>query len=179
MDNKKIEALISGDEKVFEELFIAYFSKVRVFINGIIKSEDDAEELAQDIFVKIWTTKENIDSNKSISSFIYVMARNAAFNYLKHKVVERNYMESFDTTDYIVTPEENFFATEKALLLEMHINKMPIQRKKIYKLSREEDMNNGEIAEMLGVSKKTVENQLSLALKDLRNAVNLFNTFFL
>ena len=61
----------------------------------------------------------------------------------------------------------------------MHINKMPVQRKKRDKLSREEDMNNGEIAEILGVSKKTVENQLSLALKDLRNAVNLFNTFFL
>ena len=59
MENNKIEALKSGDEKVFEELFIAYFSKVRAFINGIIKSEDDAEELAQDIFVKIWTDKEN------------------------------------------------------------------------------------------------------------------------
>ena len=179
MDNNKIEALKSGDEKVFEELFIAYFSKVRAFINGIIKSEDDAQELAQDIFVKIWTDKENLDSRKSISSLIYVMARNAAFNYLKHKVVERNYIESLDSSEYVDTPEDNFFATEKALLLDLYINRMPIQRKKIYKLSKEEDLKNSEIAEKLGISKKTVENQLSLALKDLRNAVNLFNTFFL
>lgn len=166
--------LQKGEHKAFEQVFIAYFNKVKYFIERIIRSENDAEELAQDIFIKLWINRESIDANKSISSYLFTLARNAAFNYLKHQQVEEAYVhDQFIRIEEVSDTEEILYAKEIALLIEMTVNKMPEQRKRIYRLSRDSGLTNTEIAGKLNISKKTVENQLSLALKELRKAVIL------
>ena len=177
MKKENIEALRRGNHKAFEDIFIAYFHKVKFFICGIIKSEADAEELAQDIFFKLWTSRSAIDPEKPFSAYIYTMARNAAFNYLKHKSVEQAYLIDLPSLDMAAPPDEILFAREISLLIELAVNKMPIQRKRIYLLSREKGISNADIALKLGISKKTVENQLSLALKELRKVIALFFLF--
>lgn len=178
MERAKVEALCRGNHKAFEEIFIAYFHKVRLFICGIIKSEADAEELAQEVFVKLWTNRDTINTEKPLGAYIYTMARNAAFNYLKHKSVEREYLIDYPFFDDVATPENVLFAREIGLLIEMTVKEMPIQRKRIYLLSREKGVSNADIAIKLGISKKTVENQLSLALQELRKVISLFFLFF-
>jgi RNA polymerase sigma-70 factor, ECF subfamily len=179
MEQKILEALRNGGHNAFEEVFTAYYNKVRYFITGLLKSEADAEELAQDIFVKLWINRGSIDPQKSFNAYIYTVARNAAFNFLKHKHVETSYLENYTELNEVAGSDELIFAKEIGLLIELTVAKMPVQRKTIYQLSRNQGLSNDEIASQLGIARKTVENQLSLALKELRRIVQLFLVFFM
>jgi len=178
MEKAKVEALCNGNHKAFEDIFIMYFRRVKVFIVGIIKSDADAEELAQDVFIKLWLNREQINVNKSLNAYIYAIARNATFNYLKHQIVEQSYLSNYKQNEDVDTPEEIYFAQEIKLLVEMTVTKMPAQRRRIYILSREKGIANEDIASQLNISKKTVENQLSLAFKEIREVVSVLFLFF-
>jgi len=169
-------SLKKGNHKAFEKVFIAYFNKVKHFIEKIIRSEIDAEELTQDIFVKLWTNRNLINVEKSFSSFLFTMAYYSSLNYLKHALVHDKFIININKTftEGINTTEETIFATEINLLIELAVEQMPQQRKRIFLLSRKEGLSNEEIAKQLNISKKTVENQLSLALKELRKVVLYF-----
>ena len=181
MEISTIEALQNGDHKAFEEVFLAYFDKVKYLLIGLLRSESDAEELAQDIFVKLWMNHTSIDPNKAFNTYLYTITRNTALNHLKHKLVEENYKNSFNNLDEEAadSSDEILFAKEISLLVEMAVCKMPVQRKKIYQMSRDKGISNNEIAEELGISKKTVENQLSLALQEIKRVISAFLIFFL
>lgn len=169
--------LSEGSHEAFELVFVTYFKKIKYFINGLIKSEEDAEELTQDIFVKLWTNREMINPDRSFGFFMYTMARNATFNFLKHKVVRDTYVSERVKDEEVVSTEDVIYAREINLLISMAVSRMPEQRKKIYEMSRYAGLPNDEIASRLNLTKKTVENQLSLALKDLRKIVMLFLLF--
>lgn len=109
MEEDKVEALSKGNHKAFEDLFIAYFQRVKLFICGIVKSEADAEELAQDVFVRLWTNREAINIEKPLGGYLYTIARNTAFNFLKHKLVEQSYVDSFSFSGYLVFQTDSRF----------------------------------------------------------------------
>lgn len=111
MEKETVEALRNGNHRAFEKVFLAYFQKVRLFIGGIIKSDADAEELAQDVFVKLWTNREAINIERPLGAYLYTIARNTAFNFLKHKSVEQSYVDGFPFFDNVSTPEEEFFGS--------------------------------------------------------------------
>ena len=180
MEISTIEALQNGNHKAFEEVFLTFFDKVKYLLTGLLRSESDAEELAQDIFVKLWINRQSIDTNKSFSSYLYTIARNAALNYLKHKLVEENFKNSFNDFEIEEADRSDdiLFAKEISLLIEMAVCRMPVQRRRIYQMSREKGRSNNEIAEELGISKKTVENQLSLALQEIKRVISAFLIFF-
>jgi RNA polymerase sigma-70 factor, ECF subfamily len=178
MEKEYIRALRDGNHKAFEKIFICYFKRVKLFICGIIKSEADAEELAQEVFVKLWTNREALEIDKPFGGYLYTIAKNAAFNLLKHKSVKQSYAECNHLANDVATPEEVLFAREINLLIEMTVSEMPIQRQKIYRYSRERGLSNSDISEKLGISKKTVENQLSLALHEIRKIISLFFILF-
>lgn len=180
MDITTIEALQNGDHKAFEEVFLTYFDKVKYLLTGLLRSESDAEELAQDIFVKLWINRQSIDPSKAFNTYIYKIARNTALNYLKHKLVEDNFLNSLNDFDVeeADSSDEILFAKEISLLVEMTVCRMPVQRRKIYQMSREKGISNNEIAEELGISKKTVENQISLALQEIKRVISAFLIFF-
>lgn len=95
-------------------------------------------------------------------------------------MIEENFRKTFDDLDEGVdSSDEILYAKEIGLLVEMAVYRMPAQRRKIYQMSREKGVSNSEIAEELGVSKKTVENQLSLALQDIKRVISFFFIFFL
>lgn len=172
METTRLKALREGNEKAFEKIYLNYYKKTLYFITGLVKSEDDAKELTQEVFVKLWTNRETLDPERSVHSYMYTIARNAAFNFLKHKLVEINYMNEYAAQNIETeTSDEILFAKEMALLIEMSVGKMPAQRRKIYQMSRKEGLSNEEIATRLQISKKTVENQLSLALRELKRVI--------
>lgn len=178
MERVKIEALCSGDHKAFEAIFIAYFQRIEIFINGIIKSDGDAQELAQDVFVKLWTTRDQIDPAKSLNAYIYTIARNNAFNFLKHKTVKQSYLDDYQLPNGGDTPEEICFAREIGLLVDMTVSQMPVRRQRIYTMSRSEGISNDDIAVQLNISRKTVDNQISIALREIRKVVTSFFLLF-
>lgn len=94
IDIKTLEAFQDGNHKAFETVFIAYYNKTKAFIDGYIKSESDAEELTEDLFVNLWINHDSIDASKSFSSYLHTIARNSAINFLKHKYVHDTYLIS-------------------------------------------------------------------------------------
>ncbi len=171
METTWLNALREGDEKAFEKIYLNYYKRTLYFLTGLVKSETDAEELTQEVFIKLWTNRETIDPERSIHSYMYTIARNTAFNFLKHKLIEINYINEYTAEAETETSEEILFAKEIALLIEMTVDRMPVQRQRIYKMSRNEGLDNEEIASRLQISKKTVENQLSLALGELKRVI--------
>lgn len=174
IDIKTLKALRNGDHKAFESVFITYYDKIRIFIFGYIKSESDAEELTEDIFVNLWEKRISIDTSKSFSAYLHTIARNTALNFLKHKYLHSTYVANTAISEYSSTSEEDLIAKELGLFIDDVVDKMPEQRKQIYILSRNKGLNNTEIAEQLDTSKRNVESQLSLALKEIRKAISVF-----
>lgn len=177
-DKNVIAALRAGDTRAFEKIFTLYFGRVKYFIFGLLKSGDDAEELAQDVFVRLWLKRSTLDPEKSLNAFLYAMARNAAFNVMKSRLIHEAYVNECMGEEGECTTEQQLVARETALIIEMTVSRMPQQRQLIYNLSRNGGIANEEIARRLGISKKTVENQLSLALKELRGVVMCLVVFF-
>ncbi len=163
-----------GNHKAFETIFIAYYNKTKTFIDGYIKSEPDAEELTEDLFVNLWINRHSIDTSKSFNSYLHTIARNAAINFLKHKYVCDAYLNNNQDTEYSSTSEEDLIAKELEMLIDKLVGGMPEQRRMIYTLSRNEGLSNAEIAERLNTTKRNVESQLSLALKEIRKVISCF-----
>ena len=174
VDTKILEALRNGDHKAFKVVFVAYYNKTKAFIYGYIKSDSDAEELAEDLFINLWVNRHSIDISKSFNSYLHTIVRNAAINFLKHKQVQEKYINEMLAWESYYSSEEDYIAKELGLLVDDVVGKMPQQRKQIYLLSRSEGLSNGEIAERLNTTKRNVESQLSLALKEIRKAILVF-----
>ena len=174
IDIKTLEALRQDSHEAFEEAFITYYGKTKAFIQGYIKSSPDAEELTEDLFVNLWMNRHSVDISRSFDSYLHTIARNSAINFLKHKYVEDTYLSSVQQQECSSTSEEDLIAKELGLLIDHTVEKMPEQRRKIYMLSRNEGLSNEEIAVRLNTTKRNVESQLSLALKEIRKTISYF-----
>lgn len=174
------QELAAGNRQAFHTLFMRYYLKIRYFIFGLLKSEEDAEDLTQEVFAKLWTNRAKFAEVRNLSVYLFVLSRNMTYNYIEAKQVrlERLQEKSFKEED-ACSPHEDLVAKDLALLVELVVESLPPQRKIVYKLSREVGLSNAEIAKKLGLQKKTVENHLNLALKELRKVLLLLLCLYL
>lgn len=172
-----LKDIAAGDRDAFRILFDMFFPKVKVFLVKFIKDEKAAEDLAQDIFVKIWTFGSGLPEIRSFNTYLYRMTRNAALNWLRARrtPVSLEGITILDDADI----EQEYYRKEKELLVRLVVEQMPPQRRKIFTMSRMQGLSNDEIASRLNLSKKTVENHISLALKELREVMVAFALFFI
>lgn len=147
-----------------------WFRKIRYFIASMVKSDSVGEELAQDVFVRLWQSREALVDVRSPEAYIHRMARNAALNYLRHKYVVDNFTSEFAETDS-ASLEEDIFVRDTELLIRMTVKRMPPQRRRVFEMSRHEYLSNDDIAQQLGIAKKSVENHLNLALREIRKVL--------
>lgn len=175
--NILLSRIAAGDNEAFKTLFEMFYPKVKIFLVKFLKDENTAEDISQDIFVKIWTYREALPDIRSFNTYLYRMTRNAALNHLRgnHSKIDISKMSVLDDKDI----EAEYHTKEKELLIRLTVENMPPQRQRIFKMSREQGLSNDDIALKLGVSKKTVENNITLALKDLRDVILAFLVFFL
>lgn len=164
IEEKYLKELAGGSRKAFEVLYMTYAPRVEYFLRGLLKNDLEAEDITQDIFYKIWSNRETIARLDSFKSYLFRMAKNAVYNHYSHLLVKENYIEI----------EEKIHAEDLELLIVMSIEKMPPQRKKIFKMSRFEHLSNDEIAQQLNISKRTVESHISQAMSDLRKLLVLY-----
>jgi len=174
-----IKALSQGDQDAFRTIFLNYFPKVKNFTTHLLKNETIAEDISQEIFVSLWELRETLSAVHSFDAYVYRMAKNAVINQIKREAYHGEYIkyESYKPDDYII--EEELFAKEIQLLVELTVNKMPEQRKRVYNMSRQQGLKNDEIADQLHISKKTVENHLNMALKEIRKSISYMLLFFI
>lgn len=172
-----LQDIASGDNEAFKTLFNIFFPKVKVFLVKFLKDDKAAEDIAQDIFVRIWSMRQALPEIKSFNTYLYRMTRNAALNYLRDKKVTLEISEISVQDDKDV--EQEYYRKEKELLIRLVVDQMPPQRRKVFTMSRYMGMTNDQIAKSLNISKHTVENHLSMSLKELRDVVVAFALFFL
>lgn len=165
----------------FEQFFIIAFPKVKAFAWKILKSENDAEDIAQDVFVKFWDTPDIWEHQETWNSYVYLMSRNHIYNFLKHKSVESSYQEqlaeegafSFEADIY-----DQLYAKEIELLMMLALDNMPERRKKVFLISRQGGMSNQEIADKLQLSVRTVERHIYLVLQELKKIILIAFLFY-
>lgn len=182
-DSSLISAVKKGDKGAYEQLFVRYYPTLLRFIHGMLKDNHMAEDIAQNIFMKLWIHREKLDSTQSLKNYLFVLAKHEIFNIFKAK---RTTMLSLlpqlndrDIEDRGYSIEEQYNYAELNELLIQNISKMPPQRQLIFRMSRCEHLSNREIAERLGLSVRSVDKHIELALKDLHNSICCFSPSFL
>lgn len=163
--------IINGDEQAFELLFRNYYLRLCSFCNKFIQDNEEAREIAEEVFLKIWENRKDIDPEESLCSYMFKIARNMSINRLRRKKVESRYIDILKTT-YIDHDEcsgyESFISRELEKNIQAAIDKIPPKCKKVFELSRIEGLRYLQIAELLNISIKTVEVHMSKALNILR-----------
>lgn len=177
-------ALINGlrnkDKMVFDFVFNFYYSGLCSFALQYTKSSPQAEDIVQDFFVSLWLNASKIEITNSLKAYFFSSIKNRCLDFEKHKkVIEKHRHiigESLSESDLV---NENHYAeSELRTILETGLNKLPPRCREIFELSRKKGLSNQEIADQLKLSKRTVEIQISSALKNLRKELSDFLPLF-
>lgn len=169
-EKQLIIQLKKGNTSSYKLLYTKYAPRLFAFSMKYISSREDAEEIVQEVFLRIWEKKENVDENLSFSSYVFQAAKHRIYNGFRKRVNEQAYLDfltnmepgSHNFTELDTDYRDIKDKANKAIAT------MPPKRREIFQLSREEGLKNKEIAEQLQISIKTVENQMGQALKFLR-----------
>lgn len=167
-DAEFLEGIKNADHKVFTSFYSSNFQRFAWLSAKYVKDMTVAEEIVQDLFMKIWEAPQDLDGVRSIKPYLYRTIINQSINYLNRQknIAEHHLRLAEDLSDeYIEMIVEDFALKE---LLHKEIERLPEQCKRVFKLSRLEGLKYKEIAEALGISEKTVENHIVNALKILR-----------
>lgn len=181
LERNYLEALGMGDHDAFNILFMSYHSLVKRFLLGFIKEEEEVLDIAQNIFIKIWTHRKSVAQAESFKPYLFRMARNEIYNYYKLNAIRENHLEHYRQQSVWIDDllEERILADELGLLLDIAIDNMPPQRKLIFRMSRKDGLSNEEISLRLNINKRTVENHITQALADLRKVLKVIILFFI
>lgn len=154
-----------GDEIAFTQLFYAYHNKLGAYVLQLTRSHETAEEIVQDVFIKIWTNREALAKVEHFGSYIYVLSRNHAFNCLRQMAREQmrkckaedNIKEWYENENPLKTEEDYYPILDEA------VEKLPAQQQTAYILSRRKRLKYEEIAQRMQISRETVKKYLQLA----------------
>jgi len=172
-DFELVRSLKNGDIIAFEKLFFKYSKKLLYFSKGYLESEEDAKGMVQEVFLKIWENRENLNEHKSFNAYLYTITFNFVKMYYRRKSREDNKIKHYyeDQNETIYEMESEIDYNNLSEIINQAIEQLPEKRKQIFRMSRKEGLSNAEIAIKLGISKKTVENQITQAIKTLRKMI--------
>ena len=173
-DNEEVETVDH-----FSKLFKNNYSKVKYFAYVLLKSEPDAEDVAQEVFARLWE-RQNIwlDNEREFDSYLLIMTRNIALNIYKHEQVRQEYMEYHMVKSVSSQIDYDFFERfhyrEMLGIIYSALAAIPDRRRRVFELSRFHGKSHKEIAVIMGISVHTVERQIYLTLTELRKTITAF-----
>ena len=162
--------LKSGDQTAFELLFHFYYPGLVIYSTQFTADRAEAEEIVQDFFVRFWQKHRNILPADSLKNYFFSSVKNSSLNLLKHKKIETKYLKQLNdlSNSHLVYNEDIYLETELQEKIKKAIDLLPEKCREIFIMSRINGLKNEEIATKLNLSKRTVETQISKALKVLR-----------
>lgn len=166
-----------SDENAFEQLFKAHFNALHAYAFSILKDEPAAEEIVQNLFLRLWERKGKLEEQLSIKAYLYKSVYHDSLNYIRHQKVRSRYTEYaiYNSKDKLM--QDASATTELGELqrnIDKALNELPQQCRTIFQMSRFEELKYREIATQLNISVKTVENQMGKALRILRSKLTDF-----
>lgn len=170
IDDELVVMVKAGDHAAFTEIYNRYWPLLFLHVQRMVKDEDLAGDVVQEVFTWVWQHAPTLDFNSTISSYLYTSVRNKVFNLIRHHKIKANYFK--DIAAFI---EEGNYHVDEALrykelmrTIESEIDRMPPRMREIFNLSRKEHLSHKEIAMQLEISENTVREQVKRALKVLR-----------
>ena len=176
-ERELVAKIKAGDANAFSRIFEHYHSKVFRFCHQFVKSSDLADEIVQEVFIKVWKQKNDLDVYKSFGGFLFKVAKNQTIDHLRSQISEISINESI--SDNLISnniqAEEAMIYDDLKKIISASVSKMPEQRQRIFRLSREDGLTHKEISAQLGISPNTVKVNIFKSLKELRHLVSQFN----
>jgi len=166
-DKELIIQIIKSNEQAFDVLFRKYYAPLARFALMFTKNVDNADEVVQAFFVKLWQNKKKLRINSSVKSYLYTSVRNASLNFLKKEKTRNIYEDGFETENEKMELVKEKDADFKEIY-ETAVNQLPERTKEVFILSKNEGLTYNEIAEYLQITAKTVENNMGIAFRKLR-----------
>jgi len=154
----------------FDKVYVLYFSRMHRFAKEYVLTDEDAENIVQDIFMQLWEKRDVLNVQINLASYLFSLVKNRCLDYLRHKVVVEEYQKelslklvALEQLDYNLSSEDDI-----ERIITNAVDKLPERCREIFMKSRLEGKKYKEIAEELNISVNTVETQMSIALKKLR-----------
>ena len=184
-EQELIAQIRQGDLMSFKTLFERYYYGIYTFTRGVVDNEFYAEEITQNVFIRIWLKRATLDPDRNFKAFIYTLTKHEIADYFRSDKYDRRRLRLDLVQDAVHVQEQVAAAYDADQMKRMVLNeidRMPAQRREVFRLSRIEGLTNDQIAQQLHISKRTVEGHLNMALKTLRGKVGKFVcwlTFFI
>ena len=171
-DEQLFELLKAGLEKALEELIARYWESMYKMVVYTLDNPYVAEDIVQEVFIQIWDGRQIINLKHSLKAYLFASTRYSIYRQVKKEQLKQERLEARDF-QYIenFNPEKELEYSELLLRVEDIVDQLPSRCREVYKLSRVEQLSHKEIAAQLNLSTKTVENQLTIALRKLRDGL--------
>lgn len=178
-DERLLQGLEEENCGAFDELYLRYAPHVEAFAFCLLKNRSEAEDLAHDIFLKIWENRVDMGHVKSLRSYLFRMTRNAVFDRFERRHVRLRYERNYPSVGELVSEDlaAKIASEDLLLIIEMAVEQMPEQRQRVFRMSRYEKRSHQEIARELGISTKTVEYHIHTALSELKKIIGIIAFF--
>lgn len=166
----------NGDQRAYQELYGLFFERLYRFAFSMVRAAEPAEEIVSDVFIQVWQRRERLATIDNLAVYLYVSVKNLSLNYLSKKSKEIiRYFDDYETEISSVDhdPEQLFITTEMVNRIRQAIHDLPPRCRMIFTLIREDGLKYREVATVLGISVKTVEAQVAIALKKIGSAISL------
>lgn len=167
-DRALLDKIAAGDEQAFASLLDQYRDRVFAHALTYIKFHDEAVETVQDIFIKIWMQRERLLEVRDFPAYLFILSRNHLVSAIRKRVQERVSLPDENILHEIIRPDNNLEAKELERKLVAAIEQLPAQQRTVFKLSRDTRLTQDEIAEKMGITKRTVKFHMAAALNFLR-----------
>lgn len=171
----------AGDAAAFDAIYNMYNQKLYCFALGLLKDQNSAGEIVQEVFVTLWEKRNQVDVTFNFENYIFTIAYNSIRKFFRKRSMENRVREIMlnNSPDLFENADTSIIYNELLELANKTIEKLPPKRKTVYKLSRHEDMTIKEIANRLNISTRTAENQLARALKYLKEELHTLSLLIL
>jgi RNA polymerase sigma-70 factor (ECF subfamily) len=179
-DSNLLQRIALGDEQAFHTLFLQHRDKLFVFVRNLTKSENIAEDIIQEVFLKLWTQRESLAEVENANAYVFILVRNKIFDYLRKISNDKRLQEKVwkNIVSFNVSADEitgNIEEKDTQHIIEKAIKTLSPQQQKIFLLSRANGMSHEQIAEQLGISKNTVKNHLTTSLLIIRKYLKKYS----
>lgn len=163
-----------GETEAFAQVYRQFAPKMRCFVSKLLHDNLLTDDVVHNVFLRLWENREIIPKVESLDRYLFRAARNAIFDIYEHqKIVTKYERKGCHGDAAMFSMDEQINAENLAMLIELAIDRMPPQRRRIFRMSRYLGYSNGEIASQLNLSINTVNNHIVLAIRELRQQMNV------